>query len=295
MAKRKVCTIIDFDIGAHHEGGVFFKALAACLTPDEKCNVLLRDLFQPYAKRAVIVGGVIADMQRTVLPCHAALCESLKVRIQSLSGKERATCAMVLLQIAENLSEFDLPGLLEELVVSSNGNIRKQVYRRFKARPGLGFPDAVLSSWRRFGDFEAGRLIIDRAPLEVLTNCFPGLERSAASQGWLLARLYLRLKGAAPATLTRLQRLDRITHAYVLTKLGKRLPAAYLVDLDRGRMFDERGGLLVWCAGQMRHWNAVIRMQELRDNPPAHVQVAYQRSLGINPNLELRPVPQPLY
>lgn len=291
MSKIRVSTIAHFDLDGHPERGVFFNARVACLSPEDKCEVLLHDLSYPYPKRAIIVRRVVADMQHQVRPCHLALVATLSARLQALTGKERVTCAMILLEIGENLPERFLSPLLDELVVSANGNIRKQVYRRFRARPGLGLPDAILTSWRRFGDFEASRLLIDRADLEVLAQSFSDLEQAVAAEGWLLARLYLRFRGAAPAKLSRLSAVDGITHAYVAAKLGKRIPERQLLTVYRERMFDDRSGLLVWSAGQMGLWRAVCRMQDLRENPPDEVTAAYYQSLGIAPSLDLRPTP----
>lgn len=274
MSTNRVKAIVDFDLGAHFDAGTILNGLAACLTPKQKCEALVRCLFQEHRKRAILMRRIVADMEQQVQPCHHGVAAELLGLYRDLSGKERVTCAAVVLEIVEGIPGPLLGGVLNELLGSPNGNIRRQVYRRIKSRPELGLPDAVTACWLQHGDFDACRLIVDRGPPTLLVEWFEPLEAYVAPHGWLLARLYLRLAGKAPGTLTRLKAVDPITYTYLAAKLGRKLRSSELVAIYRQYLFDERAGLIVWSAGQMGRWNAIRQMQAVRVEPPREERLA---------------------
>src|SRR5690242_10978119 len=101
MSKARVAAIKSFSVPTPGEGSEFFGGMLSCLSPEEKCDVLIGDLFQPYARRAIIMRRIIGDMQRGVKPCHRELAAELERSLEVFSGKECVTCAMILLEIAE--------------------------------------------------------------------------------------------------------------------------------------------------------------------------------------------------
>lgn len=256
-----------------------YAALVACLSPEEACEALDPAFEQHYHRRRAVVRKLQADMRKELLPCHQSLLTLLEQSIQSLRGPKRTSAANTLLALAEALPESEQHLILHRLSQSSNGTVRKQLYRHLKQMPQEGCPDYLLKAWQTFGDYEAARLLLYRAPTELITHHFDGLEAQFRDVGYLLSRLYLRLDGNPPATLDRLYGLDPVSHSYVCVKLGvslsaEQMVAVYLSSMIEATIVDDRSGLVMWCAGQMSLFDAVLEMQRLAEHPPEEVTAA---------------------
>ena len=261
--------------GVGRDRQAIFNALVACLTAEETCRALDMRFEQPYRKRRVLLRQIQLHMRHDLLPCHTELLAALERGITDLPGSKRKSAAGTLLRLAEALGADVEHKILERLSRSSNATVRGQVYRRVKELPESVFPNYIVVALQSFGDFEAARLIVVRGSLELLTLNFTELERVLASAGYLLSRLFLRLSGQPPADLTRLREIDAISHAYVCTKLGIVLPPGEMVALYRANMFTERSGLVVWCCGQMGHWDALVEISRLAEDPPEDILEAF--------------------
>lgn len=254
----------EFDLSyPQADSTAVFGALVACLLPVEACQALDSHFEQPYPKRRALIRKIQGDMRRELLPCHEELLATFERGIDVLPGPKRSSAAGTLLRLAEALSSDQEHVILERLSRARNATVRRQVYRRLKELDSSECPPYVVAALQTFGDFEAARLLVLRATVDVLSDNFEKLVGALETTGYLLSRLFLRLSGRSPADLSRLKELDPVSHAYVCVKLEVNVPEADLVALYRDVMFSERSGLVVWCCGQLGYWNGVIEMQRL--------------------------------
>jgi hypothetical protein len=133
--------------------------------------------------------------------------------------------------------------------------VRKRGYKSISADNDVR-QNLLLEGWERFCDPEAAWLIVKLFPVKFLIEHRNSL-LSVFSEGWQVARLYLRIGEIEPRLLRELKALDQISYCYVLAKLGKTLSlkeAIAIVDINKR---DERFGLLVWSLGRLGMWRAL--------------------------------------
>ncbi|MBI2354801.1 MAG: hypothetical protein HYV06_07210 [Deltaproteobacteria bacterium] len=240
---------------------VIFGALVFCLTPEVACQALDVTFEQCPRKRQAIMRKIQSDMSVAIRDCHRKLLKKLEKNIEALPGSKKISAANTLLFFARRLPEKEEHKVLKRLATCKNGNVRVQIYRRLKELPENICPDYLLEAWQIYREFEATRLLLNRASVETLSHNFDGLEEDLSKSGPLLSRLYLRLKGDGPAALERLERLNPLSHAYVCAKLHVSLSPEHLLALYS----KEISGLVVWCAGQMQQWDTVMEMHRLEE------------------------------
>jgi hypothetical protein len=212
----------------------------------------------PYRRQ--LLKKITLDIGRRAESAHWGLIHSLEAGVTTLPGSKRMSAAHDLIQIVSSLQTREGNRVLSDLAMSGNASIRGQVYRLLKEKPNRRLPAFVLKSYLAFGDFEAMRILVNRASLGVLRRAFFDIEAGARASGALLGRLYLRLEGVAPATTKRLKSIDPITYVYVCVRLKENLRGPYLEQLYINEYDSDRAGLVVWCAGQMGHWISLKRM-----------------------------------
>jgi hypothetical protein len=246
----------------HQDGySPIVNSLVMCLTADEAIAALDMTFEGSTDLRRMVSRKIRTDMEVCVRNEHLALIDQLQAIIPNLKPAERAKCVTVLFDLVSALpAEVALNRLLP-LLTSDYKRVRTRVLDWFK-RSREAYSDSVRAAWAQFHDFEAVRLMVDHAPLEIVTESFDELEADCLAAGWLLSRLYLRYDGKPPATLKRLKEVDAVTYLYVSAKMGVRASDDELFSIYQQHRDEERSGLVVWCAGRMGAWDALMRMAE---------------------------------
>ncbi|RII30416.1 MAG: hypothetical protein CXR30_05370 [Geobacter sp.] len=259
---ERVKFLKNFDIESESQGDIVtFGALVFCLNPEEVCEAFDLSFEDLPKKRQAIVRKIQNDLFDEMRDCHRSLLNVLEKGIETLPGPKKTSAANALLYLARALPSRKEHKVLKRLISSKNGNIRAQVYRRLKELPEKVCPDYLKDAWCVYRDFEATKLLLNRASIETLSELFDGLEEDLSYSGPLLSRLYLKLHGNSPATMERLERLNPLSHAYVCAKLGVSLPSKVLVQLYTKEM----SGLVIWCAGQMGQWDSILEMHQIAE------------------------------
>jgi hypothetical protein len=230
------------------------------VTPQEPCAAFDVTFEHDPRFRRVLLRKLRSDIAVKFLPIHRQLLKRLEAGSAGLRGSKRLSAANALIDLVRTLSAVSEKQVLARLAMSRSASIRGQVFRRLKEASLRALPSFVAQSLRTFGDFEACRLLVERASVHVLRDCFSELELVACPSKPLLAKLYVRMKAKSPAPLRRLKRIDAVTRAYVSVMLGKRVAAPDLVELYKQEYGSDRDGLVAWCAGKMGHWRALQAM-----------------------------------
>ena len=235
-------------------------AMVHALTPLQACAAFDATFEHDAHFRRVLLRKLRSDIATKFLPIHRHLLKILEVGSAGLRGSKRLSAANALIDLVQTLPAASENRVLARLAMSRSASIRGQVFRRLKEASLRALPSFVALSFKTFGDFEACRVLVERAPVHVLRDCFSDLELVARDSKPLLAKLYLGMPSKSPALLRRLKRIDAVTHAYVSVMLGKRVAARELVALYKQEYGSDRDGLVAWCAGKMGHWRALHEM-----------------------------------
>jgi len=226
-------------------------ALLACVTPVQACRSIDLSFEQSRWERQALLRKVVRDCRRRPLKAHLSLLDRLEAATLTARGAKRLSAANSCILLASALPWHQEAALLGRLSLSQNASIRGQVFHRTKELSHRPLPHFIEKSWRAYRDYEATKLLIHRGQRAVVRRNFAGLEEEVQDDGALLGRLYLRLDGLAPATLSRLRSLNPLTYAYVCTRLGKRASRSLIQELLVRLAGTDEFGLAAWCCGEM--------------------------------------------
>ena len=79
---------------------------------------------------------------------------------------------------------------------------------------------------------------------------------------WLQRKLFMKIMGKNGAIIAQLKKDDPITYAYLLTKQGKKLSSSQAWKLAQEHYDSPNISLLLWCFGQMRLWDVLIKFEK---------------------------------
>lgn len=239
------------------QGPELLAALAACLTPEQVCSAIDPTVPQNETLRGALLRRLTRDcMEGGFRVCHRRLARRLLTCYSRLPADRRRGCGHSLTELAAVAPVPVKLQILRFFLRSPHVDMRRRAYKVLRTEWSHSLVRDVGKAWRTHGDFECALLIVQRSPVRILEAELSGLEE-VLSEGWALARLYLRLGAVRPALLKRLAQHDEITHTYVLAKLGRRLSVKDAIRVVERNSQDERIGLLIWSLGQMKLWGAL--------------------------------------
>ncbi len=248
------------------EKPAFITALVNCLNPSQACAALeVRTRTSPVLRRALL--RRIQQDCRTggFRRCHHGLVGKLLADYATLPADRKPGCGVCLSALLEVGPLSTRSMILQFCLSSKHVAMRRRGYKALRANWDKRFSEITLRTWSTHGDPECALLVVERFPVECLVDNL-GLLEEALPRHWGLARLYLRLGAARPLLLPRLAAIDAITYAYVLAKLGRRIPAKDAIALVERNCADPRVGLLIWSLGKMKQFGALAA---LVDRAPA--------------------------
>jgi hypothetical protein len=269
--------------------------LIQCLDLIEACALLDREFRHPYTVRVGILRRITRDPDSASTAMKQVLLNELWLILPTLPSARRAACGSAILTIAGALGEVAEDEVLAQFAQSSNGNLRKQAYRRIRETPTAARIALVANIVRGGKDEDAATTLLRIGDKKAIADSFASIEALVADRGYWLGRLYLVLGGVGPADLRRLQALDAISWLYVCAKLKRQVDSPSIIEIFRTHLFEERSGLVVWCAGQLQAWDALAEMERLTREPPRELIERYWRSMGLAPSDLLTPPSRPVY
>lgn len=237
------------------EAGSFVNALIRCLSFDESVEALRRSLEGSTAMRAAALRKICSDIQHGGANC-ATLISELQEKILHGAPRRRGGYAYCLLEVARASSRNVQNEVQAFLSCSRYVGLRRRGYKLYD-------PECVQSrelleqAWKKFHDREAAWLIVKGHPSAALLQDKNNLV-NALTEGWQLSRLYLKLAEIDVTHIDDLLELDPISYVYVQVKLKRSVPDDQLNGILSDHIGDERLGLLLWCLGELRHWDLIV-------------------------------------
>jgi len=247
-------------LGLSFEDGVLgsvglLGAYCFCLTPSEACNLLEQGLEARVDLRDTVLKKVCADLDNSYTDCHARLLKELLVRFSTVDSRGRQSFGYCLTAIVNHVPLAERRTIQEFFLASKYVGVRKRGYKSISADADIP-QKLLLDAWERFSDSECAWLIVKTFPVDFLIQHRHSL-LAVFSEGWQVARLYLRIGQRNPRLLEELKAMDQISYCYVLAKLDGRLSLKDAITMIDGNSRDERFGLLVWSLGRLRLWKAL--------------------------------------
>ena len=243
------------------ESSGFINAFVRCLSFDETVEVLRRSLEGTVILRAPALRKTCAEIHLESSK-GADLVAELKKKILAGNPRRRSAYAYCLLEIARVGGGKTREEVQAFLSSSKYVGLRRRGYKLYD--PECSFSRELLEqSWNQFEDWEAAWLIVKTFPAAYLLRNKSALV-AALSEGWQLSKLYLRLAEIDAGHTDELLEIDAISFLYVQAKLGRYVSDDQITAICLNHLGDERVGLLLWCLGELKHWNHLVALSERR-------------------------------
>ena len=245
-------------------GPAIFRALVACLSPEQSTDYLARDFSQPYAIRHIVISRILKDIQAHFDDCHRQMTQELMDSFPGLPAAAQRSCASILRMIAPHAPNLITLSIYRTLLPSPRRIIRDYALRHVRDVWDGALLPLVLQVWCQHRDTPAAWLLATHLDGDELADHIDDLLDALLERPSLLAASVARLDQHQKQILGRIQHKDAITHCYVLTKVGLKLTTKQAVALFRQQCDSDRASLLIWCFGQMQLWDAVIQCNALK-------------------------------
>ena len=252
-----------------------YRGLVTCLESSDKCQLLRTDMEQPGYERRVILSLIAKDLQASFEDCHEQLVDKLVNALPVLSPNKRQSCGYCLETLAA-----DAPGRVALRIVDTLlGMPYRSILDRAARLVSRHWRDEYLAKLRELSLGEAGASLL-RAYVQhedTARLMERRLELSPRLTGPTRSLLYHRLATHQPSLIMELADQDPISYVYVATKEGFIVTDDEAFEIASNAYGDEKFGLVIWCLGQQRKWDVLIRVAESVpdwSNRPRHPAVA---------------------
>jgi len=234
-------------------------AYCYCLTPQQACDLLIQSQESQTTLRDSVLRRVCNDIDKSYSLIHEKLIRRLLASFSQADARGRQGLGYCLSTLSKHIPSTERRAIQSVFLQSKYVGVRKRGYKSLSTEGELPH-SLVHDAWLQFQDQGCAWLIVKTSPVEYLIQHREALA-AAFTEGWQLARLYLRIGEENQQLLKELKSMDQISYCYVLAKLGLKLStkeAMSFVDVNSG---DERFGLLVWSLGRLGLWEALQYVQ----------------------------------
>jgi len=233
-------------------------SLVLTLSPIETCRFLEMELAGDFILRRYLIRKIVSDLQKTFEFCHRQLVEKLIVSLDDKTIRERA--AYPLSELCSYLPNEFRTEIITLFLGSKYKSIRNRGYKQLLAEWDGKYKSKIVKNWADYKDYYAARLMIENLSEKELSLFKSSLVESVLP--WQLSRLYMKLAAKKASLLKELKKIDPISYAYVMVKLGNKISQAEGEVLLSKNYKDERVGLLLWCLGHSGLWKVIVDYNE---------------------------------
>ncbi len=235
-------------------------AYCSCLNSTDSIQLLKRSIAEGLDTRNVALRKVCKDMEAQFLKSHEYLVKYLISEFDSIDPRKRQGLSYCL-----NLISYSSPDKIRRLIQGYFTNtkyiaVRRRAYKSLMRENSVP-KQLVLAAWQNYADKECAWLIANKFPVEYLVKHRAALS-DAIKEPWRLAKLYLKIGAAHPKLLIELKNQDQISYAYVMAKLGMKIPFNAAIKIIENNLTDERFGLLIWSLGQLKMSKALAYIEQ---------------------------------
>lgn len=235
-------------------------AYCSCLNSSDSAHLLKRSIVEGLGTRNAALRKVCKDMESTFLKSHERLIDFLISEFDTIDPRKRQGLSYCLHVLGDSSPDKIRHRVQGFFINSKYIAVRRRAYKSLMKEDVI--PDKlVIAAWQNYTDYDCAWLIVNKFPIEYLVRY--RAELSAAIEApWRLAKLYLKIGAAHPKLLVELKNQDQISYAYVMAKLGKKIPLKVAIKLIDNNLADDRFGLLIWSLGQLKMRKALEYIEE---------------------------------
>ncbi len=252
MAIRdQIEVVLSIDQSESSEKNTLLRALVNCLTPEQAVDLFWKSLDGGRDLLEACVRKICDDIGYGPTKTHRKLVTSLFSQFKSLSSQKKQTVGSLLRRLhyrAPKPMKRDIERFLRD---STYRSLRRRFYTMVSQGESRFDETLLIQLWEQFRDAECGWIIVKRGSPDYLkTHRAELLE--VLTEGWQIARLYLRIIPDYPRLSTELRAIDEISYCYVCAKRRKRISVKTAIEIFERHLGDDRIGLLIWSLGQLR-------------------------------------------
>ena len=213
-------------------------AYCHCLTPQQACDLFVKGQESQTALRDPLLRKVCNNIDQSYTPHHEKLLQRLLASFSRADARGRQGLGYCLATLSQHIPVTDRRAVQSVFLQSKYVGVRKRGYKSLSAEPEV--PQSLVQyTWQQFHDPDCAWLIVKTFPVAYLIQHREALA-AACSEGWQLARLYLRIGEVDQYLLNELKSIDKISYCYVLAKLGLKLSAKEAKTFVDSSSGDER-------------------------------------------------------
>ncbi len=269
----QVLSLAD-ELPSFHDFGLLRSSIR-CLSLDETAELCRRTATTNYDVRRMALNRLMAFEEPRAKVVRRSLATGLLRQLADADSSSSQSIAYALSVLRGELAPKQRDQIWLAFVSSRFVGLRRRAYRATSDSPSVRIP-ALRNAWQLRRDPEAAWLLVKELPVAALAELRDELELHL-SRPYMRARLLLRLVEAEAIPESELSRLDGVSYAYVMAKLGRPLPAERVISLVREHAGDERFDLLIWALGKLGQWDSLMWIRAHYSEITDLVVKGYQR------------------
>jgi len=237
-----------------------FKALQACLNPEESCTLISKNLMIDSNKKNYIVRKIKKDIEQTYSEAHKSLIRKLLKILKSNTHKytHRNRASLILYELYPSLPRRTQSAILKQMLTSKYKPVRDRSYKIIMIENLRKYDQFIQENWENYFDFYAGEIIYKNFSIEYIYSQISNLKE--VLEDWRVRQIYAKLATKYPKLINNLKEDSPLDYVYIMAKSRTSLSEEYLMNLYN-EVDNSDKGLIVWALGEMGMWEILIKIE----------------------------------
>lgn len=195
-----------------------FKAFQACLTPEESCLLISRNLMINSKMRNYPIRKIKKEIETSYSDFHKRLVAKLLKVLTSNRYKylERNRSSLILYDLYPVLSKRTKTNILKKMITSKYKPVRDRGYKILQQNKDNSFREIIQSNWETYFDPYAGEIICKHFPNEYIYSQIDYLKE--VMEDWRIRQVYAKLSPDYPQLIENLKDSSPLDYIYMMAK-----------------------------------------------------------------------------
>ena len=238
----------------------FASCLINTLSPNEACRMFDLSFKQDPLIRKAVLKKIAHDIETNPITAHKKLVSELLKKVSVPSFPRRDSCGFAITYLYPYLSKEEKEWILSLFLTSKYSLVRERALKILRQNWDPKYTETIWNLWNKTASETCAKIIIEFFPLKFLKTNYRFMLPEL--HPWLQRKLFMKIMGKNGAIIAQLKKDDPITYAYLLTKQGKKLSSSQAWKLAQEHYDSPNISLLLWCFGQMRLWDVLIKFEK---------------------------------
>lgn len=250
-ARDRIEFVLSIDQIESGQRNTILRALVNCLTPEQTIDLFWEALDGARDLLEACIRKICDDIGDGPTKAHRKLVASLFSQFKTLSSQKKQTVGSLLRRLHHCAPKPMRRDIERFLMVSPYLGVRRRFCTMVSQGESRFDEPLLIQLWEQYSDAECAWMLVKKGSSDYLKT-HRGELLQVLTEGWEIARLYLRLIPEYPRLSTEIRAIDEITYCYVCAETRKRIPTKTAIEIFERNMGDDRIGLLIWSYGQLR-------------------------------------------